>query len=306
MTRRSAFIRLFCVALIWGCNNVIMSYLLHGFSPIFLSFVRILMTTLLLVFMGLRDTASLHRPSKRQWFQLVAAGFFGTFLNQIFAFTGLKYTTAAETALINALGPIATLILARYFLNERFTVFKSLGALLSFLGVIVIIWFKDGSSGLSIGDIFIFGAMLSFAISTIYVRKLMVSLTPYDVTLFSTMIACLFLGSSAGVEWAGGGLKLSLSPYMWMLIAFIGIIGQCLTGLWWNSGIEVVGAGTTAMFINIPPFVTLIVAHYALGDAIYPAQVIGGIFVLSGVLLANKQASPPVIKNNEEKAKISS
>jgi drug/metabolite transporter (DMT)-like permease len=273
--------------MLWGVNYVISSYLLHDFSPIFLSFVRICLTSVFLLSVGLLGN-QLRRPTKREWGWLAGAGVFGTLLNQTFYFTGLKQSTAGNASLIIALAPIATLILARIFLKERFTLFKVIGALVGLAGVVTIVTVGgEGSFGVTLGDVYLLGAMLTLSISLLFIRRLTESMSSYLITIYSTVLGSVLMSLPAGGEALQGGTMFSHSVGMWVLMIAAGIGAQGLAGFWWNKGVAEIGASKASMFMNIPPFIALVVAHFALGDPIHLTQIIGGVLVLGGVAITN-------------------
>lgn len=288
MSDRIILLRLFGVSLLWGCNYVASAYLLRDFSPIFLSFSRLLLTSLFLITIGLVN-GRMRRPSFQQWIILLFAGFFGTLLNQIFYFTGLQDSTAGNAALIIGLTPIATIFLARIFLDETITVYKISGAALALVGVGLIVVFGGKSIGISKGDIYLLSAMLALSVSLLFIRKLTVTMTSYDVTILATVIGTVLMMPAAVVEAAQGHMHISVHLTMWIVLSSAAIFGQGLAGFWWNQGIAVVGASTSSMFMNIPPFVAIIVAFLVLGDSIQVAQIAGGILILAGVAISNRR-----------------
>ncbi|WP_027417194.1 DMT family transporter [Aneurinibacillus terranovensis] len=287
--QKSALLGLFGVSLLWGCNYVVSAFLLRAFSPIFLSFARISMTSLFLFFVALK-VGGLRRPTKHEWFLLAGTGIFGTLFNQIFYFTGLHQSTASNAALIIAMSPVATTILERIFLKVPLTLTKVIGALFGLGGVIVIVGFQGESLGVTSGDLYLLFAMLALSISLLFIRGLTHSMSSYAVTIFSTILGSILMAPAAAGEAIFGHIEMSHSLLFWMLMCTAGIIAQGMAGFWWNRGVSVVGAGTASMFMNIPPFIALIVGHWVLGDAIRTAQVIGGFLVLSGVFIANQSS----------------
>jgi drug/metabolite transporter (DMT)-like permease len=51
------------------------------------------------------------------------------------------------------------------------------------------------------------------------------------------------------------------------------------------------------MFMNIPPFIAIIVSFFALGDPIRAAQIAGGILILAGVAIANMKHRQPQVSS---------
>jgi drug/metabolite transporter (DMT)-like permease len=278
---------LFGVSLLWGFNYIASAYLLNYFSPVFLSFARISITSLFLLLVALK-LRGLRKPTKREWQLLAGAGIFGTLFNQVFYFTGLRHSTAANASLIIAMAPIVTTVLERVFLKVPFTSAKVIGALFSLAGVVAIVSFNGQSFGISGGDIYLLLAMLGLSISLLFIRGLTGSMSSYAVTIFATILGSLLMAPAAGGEALLGGAVVSADIWVWLLLAAAGVFAQGMAGFWWNRGVSVIGAGTAAMFMNIPPFIALVAGHFILHNAVYVTQIFGGILVLVGVFIANK------------------
>lgn len=287
--QKSALLGLFGVSLLWGCNYVVSAYLLRFFSPVFLSFARISMTSLFLFCLALK-IKGLRRPTRKEWLLLAGAGIFGTLFNQIFYFTGLRDSTAANAALIIAMTPVATIILERIFMKVALTPAKAVGTLFSLAGVFVIVGMQGQSFGLSVGDIYLLLAMLTLSISLLFIRGLTDSMSSYSVTIYATILGSILMAPAAAGEAVLGHTIISHRAYVWVLMGLAGVVAQGLAGFWWNRGVSVVGAGMASMYMNIPPFIALLAGHFALGDAIYGAQLVGGGLVLLGVFVANQGA----------------
>lgn len=281
-----AFLSLFLVSVLWGCNYPISAYLLQGFSPVFLSTVRICFTSLFLLIVAMVHKG-IRRPTCSEWKLLFGAGIFGTLINQTFYFTGLHHTTPANASLIIALAPIATIFLERIIFKVKFTIKKSTGALISLIGVFSIIGVAGGSIGISWGDLNIVVAMLCLSISLLFIRALSKTMNTYIITIYATVLGSVLMIPAAGVEGMVSGTVISHSVIMWVLLISAGILAQGIAGFWWNRGVSEVGAGTASMFMNIQPFVAILASHFILGDPILVSQILGGILVLLGVFIAN-------------------
>lgn len=298
MDKTKAYGRLFVVAVIWGCNYVVTAYLLREFSPLALSFVRYVLITVFLALVGYMSKEKVNRPTSREWRLIVLSALIGTSLNQIFYFSGFMYSTAGNAALILALTPAVTMLLARFYLGESLNASKLSGAGLALAGVVMIVLFSSREIGISLGDTLLLISMLCGAVNMLMIRTLSRTMTPVNITIYTAFFGTAFLFPAPAAEAALGHLTLSGHAGMWIALILIAIIGQGFTALWWNRGISEVGASVSAMFMNIPPFVAVIAGHFVLGDPINPSQIFGGLLILSGVLLSNwsalKRSAPDV------------
>ncbi|MDF2836896.1 MAG: family transporter [Paenibacillus sp.] len=286
MADRTVFLKLWAVSLLWGGNYVASAYMLRDFSPIFLSFARLVVMSLFLISVAIINK-SMRWPTKREWGLLLIVGITGTLINQLFYFTGLQESTPGNAALIIALSPITTTLLARIFLKEMFTAQKLVGAIVALVGVVCIVLFGGKELGISHGDVFLLAAMLGMSASLLFIRKLTSAMSAYEVTIYSTVIGTILMSPAVAVEAVAGDLHASDQLMMWVLLVCVAVIGQGLAGFWWNSGIAAAGASVSAMFMNIPPFIAIIVSHFVLGDPILLTQIGGGILILTGVAITN-------------------
>lgn len=299
MSTRVAYLQLVIVSFLWGGNYVVSAYLLHGFSPIALGFLRMTATTLLITLPSL-VTRNLRWPDRREWGLIAGMAFFATLLNQVLYFSGLQHSTPGNASLIIALSPLATILLARMFLREIITFWKALGALIGFAGVAVIVLSSTVTHSHAqsvIGDVYLFGAMLALSISLIFVRRLSATMPTYTMTVFASLVGMGMMAPAAAVEVGLHHSRIAHSVGVWFLLITASALAQGLAGFWWNQGVAVVGASASSMFMNIPPFIALFVAHVLLHDAIHGTQIIGGIAILGGVLIANRH---PRIKRSPE------
>ena len=70
---------------------------------------------------------------------LLLLGVFGIVGYHFFFFSSLRYTAVANTAIINALSPVITMVAAGVLLGERLTRRNYLGVALAFIGVMVLL-----------------------------------------------------------------------------------------------------------------------------------------------------------------------
>lgn len=281
---KSAFIGLFAVTVLWGISYVLSAYLLRGFSPVLLSFLRILVTGLILL--AISRAQPLQQPTRTEWLLLLASSFFFTFIQQPLYFLGLQYSTAANGALIYAVAPLATLLLEAIFFRVRLEGRKLGGAVLGFSGVLAIVASGRTAFGVSIGDLYLIIAMLGFSISLLFIPRLSQRLSAFTVNLYSTLVGGTLMLPIAAGEGMLGKLEASGEGMMWVLLVVASLL-NVLAGWWWTRGVAVVGAGTASLFNNLPPFIALLAGYLILGDAIEVTQFLGGFIILAGVFISN-------------------
>lgn len=285
--QKSALIRLFGVAIIWGINYVLSAYLLHAFSPILLSFLRIIIGFAILM-LFLFKASGVQRPTKAEWLLLLCSSVFFILIQQPLYFLGLQYSTPANASLIYAVAPVVTLFLEAVFLKAKVSSVKMIGALLGFVGVLVIVGFNGKAFGVSLGDLYLLIAMLGMSISLLFTPRLYRRMSAYSISIFSSIVGMVLLLPMVYGEKRLNLLEVSGDWLIWALLIAMSVL-TALAGLWWIRGVAIVGPGRASLFNNIPPFVALLMGFLILGDAINWTQILGGILVLAGVFISNRK-----------------
>jgi len=283
---RSYLLLLFCVTL-WGSNFVFGSILVKHFPPLLLADVRLWFTSLFLLGYAW-FTKRFVKIGRREWGLLILLGLIGTLANQAAYFHGLLTTDATTASLILSLAPIATALLASVFLKERYTPRMMAGSLLALCGTVLVVGIGEGLS-LSQGVLLIFLAMITFSMSMIIVRKLTERLHPFIATVYSTVTGTLFL-TPAALLTTDPAQPVSHELWAWVLLIFTAIVMQGVCGIVWNQQLKVVGTGKAAIFLNLQPFVAMLVGFLLLGSPVTATQIVGSILIVSGVIVATVQA----------------
>ncbi|BFT69577.1 DMT family transporter [Paenibacillus sp. P36] len=279
---RSYLLLIFCVT-VWGSNFVFGNILVQQFSPLFIAMARLLFISLFLIVY----TWIWHRflpISKQEWKLLILLGIIGVFINQWSFYQGLETADPTTSALILALTPITTALLAALFLKETLSISMLVGSLMAILGIFLVV-FNGSRLVFHIGHLWIFITMITFAISIVLVRLLARRLPPIIITVYSTLVG---FGTMVPIVLAGGtGWNISHEAWAWILLIVTAILMHGIVTLVWNSQLQKVGAAKAAMFSNLEPFVAMIVGYLVLGQLVTSQQMFGSVFIVGGVTLAS-------------------
>ena len=140
------WIYLFLLSIIWGSSYMLIKKGLVGLSPIQLASFRIVMTSFILIFFGLRHVKNL---SREKWKWLSVTGFFGTFFPTfLFAYSETKIDSSV-VAVLNGLTPLFTLFIAVLFFGYTFRKLQFVGVAVGLLGTIMLIYDQYSSKSFS-------------------------------------------------------------------------------------------------------------------------------------------------------------
>ncbi|WP_312096704.1 DMT family transporter [Niallia sp.] len=274
------FILVFCVV-IWAANYLARQLLLTNFSSLFLSAFSLTVVSIFFIIVVFL-TKSFVKVTKQELILFLLAGFIGLIFNQIFLFTGLRYSTASNASLIFSMAPLITALLARVILKEKITRHLIIGSIIALLGVYFVLS-ANGRFEYNIGDILLFGATVTFSCNLIFVRMLSQRLSPLIITTYSFFIASLmfdpFILLSTDSNWN--------QPLIMWLLAFLSVlIGQGITTLMWNNTMQTVGAAKSTVVLNLQPIITLLLDYWIYNTKVSSLQLIGTTLVIYGVLLS--------------------
>ncbi|MED1915535.1 DMT family transporter [Bacillus thuringiensis] len=292
---RSYLLLIFCVTA-WGSNFVFGKMLVAEFSPLFLSAMRLLFIVLFLLIWS-RGRLKMPKLSRTDWLLLAILGVVGVFINQWSFYKGLVTADPTTSALILALTPITTALLAALFLKESLTGRMAIGSVIGTSGVLFVIY-TGAELHFDVGILWIVLTMLTFATSIILVRLLGHRLPPLVTTLVSNLIGFGSMLPFVLISIPTATVSTSLSS--WLLLFVTAVVMHGIVSLIWNSQLQKVGAAKAAMFANLEPFIAMLFGLLLLAKPVTAVQFFGAILIIAGVSLTTTSKEP------REKKKLSS
>ncbi len=147
-----------------------------------------------------------------------------------FTYTGLSLTESSKTAIIKQIGALLYVCFSFLFFKENKLTFKKLfGAVLGFMGIIVINW---GSGGISfnIGDFIIILASFCTVFSNVISKKVLKKIEPITMTGISQ----LFGGAVLLLVGIILGDKMNFDITKWYIFTYICIASIFSYCIWFN------------------------------------------------------------------------
>ena len=207
-------------------------------------------------------------------------------LNQFLFLYGIKYTTAANAALLYATTPVLVLVFSHFVLQEKLTKLKIAGVLTAFCGVSLII-FEHGislSSDYTFGNIIMFIAVIAWSLYTIQGKPMVVKYGAFHVASLS-MIGGMILFLPLGIYGISRFDLSTLTTAHWEGILYLGLGTSVASYFLWYYAIGKMETTKVAIFANAQPVVTSILAYFFLHQTITLHFAFGAIVTLLGVLL---------------------
>ncbi len=277
--------------LLSGGTHVVAKAATNTVPPVVLTFLRTLISSTLYV----AYIIYAKLPFKYRGKDLVSIFFLGLIsvpVNQFIFLYGIKRTTATNAALLYSLTPVIVMFISHFYLKEKITLSKALGALIALSGVIIIIGEKGITLGLTYikGDLLVFSAVVAWAMYTVLGRKLVIKHGAINTTIYSALIGSIAF-SPFGVAASVNYRYSEISTGTWMEIIYLGIITSIVGYVLWYYALSKIDATKVAVFTNGQPIATAILSAIFLGQVITTTFIIGAVITITGVLITQQNPS---------------
>jgi len=283
---------------VWGASFVATKISLQYVSPNTVVWLRF---TMGMVVLGLAVVLykQFSLPVGKDWGYFAILGFLGITFHQWLQSTGLLTAQATTTAWIITSTPIFIALLGFFVLKERLVWYQVAGIVLAAFGVLLIVTKGNllnlASGGLSTpGDFLVLVSAVNWAVFSTLSRS---GLKKHSATLMMFYVMTFGWIFTSILFFAGPGITeiYSIPWNGWIAIAFLGIFCSGIAYIFWYDALQVLPVAQTGAFLYLEPIVTVIVAAILLREALLLATLIGGITIILGVWLVNRQDQIPKV-----------
>ena len=287
----SPYLLLATANLFWAGNWIVGRGMRADVPPIALSFWRWIIALACLLPLAWphlkRDRAVLLAG----WRSLAVLGILGTCLYNALTYLGLQQTEAINGLLLNSFIPIVIVALAWVFQGKRLRGGEALGIAASFAGVLTIVARGDPHNllllTLNLGDIWILLSVVAWAVYTLLLPK-----RPAAHPL-SFLFAIAAIGVTATLPiylWEiASGRHIHNSVGAWLAIGYAGVFPAFLGFIFWNKGVEQVGASKAGLFIHLLPAFGILLAAVFLGERLLSFHYAGIALIFGGIFLTMRR-----------------
>lgn len=274
--------------LFWAGNMTVGRAARHVMGPWALVGARAVLSSILLLIL-LRFLRSRWEPRlSTDWKRLLFMSFSGVAAYQAALYVALRFTDSVNVALISATTPLVTIFLARLVASGLVVGAQVFGGLLSLFGVIVILsrgsWAYLLRFDFNFGDMLILVSVLLWSGYAIAGQKVMRERSMLSVTTIITLMSVPMLLPVAG--WELSRQPLEFTPQVAGVVGYVTLFAGVAAMLCWNHGVKILGPAEAMAFMNMTPIYTAVAAAVFLSEPPSLPQLIGGIVVVAGCLLA--------------------
>jgi drug/metabolite transporter (DMT)-like permease len=276
---------------VWGGSFIATKIAVGQVSPTTVVWLRFAMGIPLILF-AVVIRKQFAFPKGNEWWYFALLGFLGISFHQWLQSNGLQTAQATTTAWIISTSPAFIAVLGWMVLKEKLLLHQSLGIGLSMLGVLAVVSKGDfaalavGKFGTT-GDFLILISSVNWAVFSILSRHGLKSHPSTRMTFWVMTLGWLFTSAAfvAGKNYTEFSL---LDTRGWWAMIFLGVLTTGFAYIAWFDALSQLPAAQTGAFLFIEPLTSMVVAANILGEKITLISVFGGVVILFGIWMVNR------------------
>lgn len=253
--------------LFWGGNAIAGKLAVGHVSPFLLTSLRWLIAVIVLTPFALTPLkADWHRirPQLLLMFALGAVGF--TVFNNLM-YLALTATSAINVAIIQSAMPLFVFMLSALFFAVKVNKLQLIGSPITIFGVLVIAfqgrWSFVLEHSLNYGDLIMLMAVFAYGVYSVFLSK------KPNIHWLSTMVvlaSAALLSSIPFTVFEGVSGRLTLPDLTgWSVVLYTAVFASIGSQVFWIRSVELIGANTTSVYINLVPLFGSLLAVLLLG-----------------------------------------
>lgn len=281
---------LIVLSLTWGSSFILIKNGLNAFSPYQVGALRMIVAAGVLSIWGVKNLLQIPK-AKIKW--IVIAGLNGNFIPMFLFPIAQTSVSSAMAGILDSLVPIFVLLFGSLFFKNRPTQNQIIGAMIGFLGAIVLIGF-----GNTTGENSLFHCILIVLATAMYgLNGLILSNKLHDIPSFklSSALFTVWLIPSIIVLCATGFFStFEGTAIQWESLGYItilGLVGTAVAMMLFYRLIQTTSPIFASMTTYLMPIVSVFWGFLS-GESITMYHIIGFVLILTSVYLIQLKSKP--------------
>lgn len=283
-------IALVVVQILFGINYAVSKMIVQALPPLVWASARLCVASviMLVISFGLRRSHRL-RFSRDIFLYLVVFSLMGIIINQASFLVGLRYTTSTNSAIINSLIPILTLIIVIVRGQERIRLVNGVGFALALSGVLIL----QRVETFSLAHTHVFGDFLtlincmSYALFLSYAKKFLETHDRVWTTTWMFVFGSIGMGVLAAPDWAQATPPQFTAPLIAGMIYSV-ICGTIITYFLNMWALARTASSSVALYIYLQPIVAAILALVVFNEPVSKRSLVAMLLIFSGMLVETR------------------
>jgi len=278
-----------CV-LFWSGNFIVGRDINTTIDPVQLAFFRWISVAFFLIPFVIKDFKNIILIFKQNFIILNLLAILSVTGYNTLLYHGLQTTQATNALLLNSIVPVEILLLSFFILQIKIVFKQFIGILLSLCGVVFLVVKGDISLlktlEFNTGDLWILGAGLTWALYSVLMK-----FKPKGLSILSFLSLLTYIGLFwLYLVYIASGYSfeddITLMQDNYLIIIYISVFTSILSYIFWNLGVEKIGANQTGQFTHLMPLFGSILAYIFLGEVLHLYHLVGAVIIIVGIYLS--------------------
>lgn len=226
---------------------------------------------------------------RNEWPHLFLLSILAIPINQVLFLIGLSYTLPTHPALLYATTPVWVYLLSVWRGEERTSPKKTIGIAVALAGVIAFFLEKGIALRLDylFGDSLVMIAVLAWAGYSVLGRPLAQKRGVMNVTASASIIGTAVF-FPFGLYFAYQFDYSCVTAIGWGGVAYTAVLTSVVAYTIWYWAIKRTAPSRVAIFMNLQPVTTAIMAYFLFGERLSAGSILSGIVILMGVYITQR------------------
>jgi drug/metabolite transporter (DMT)-like permease len=279
--------------LLWAGNAIVGRLVRDAVPPMTLNLLRWTIALAVLVPLGWRTLRGGHGVLAG-WRRYALLGLLGIGMYNSLQYLALQSSTPINVTLVASGLPVWMMLVGRLFYGVPVRPRQVVGAVLSIIGVLVVLCRGELAHLLALrlvaGDLYMILATIAWSFYS------WMLLQPADdpalrgdwAAFLAAQVGYGLLWSAAfaGVEWGIGAHPVAWSPAVAAALLFVAICPAVLAFAMWGAGVRRAGPSIGAFFVNLTPLFTALLSSAFLGELPHPYHALAFALIVGGILVS--------------------
>jgi drug/metabolite transporter (DMT)-like permease len=283
--KKKALLATGLAGVMWGTSFPAIKFGLRYMDAYSFAFLRFLVASLIMLSILLTTKNFQFKLDKKRLTLFLGVTNGVAYLLQ---YAGMVFTTASKASLFVNLSAVWVALLSPIVLKEHLGSKKTLGVIVSLLGVFFVttnLNWASLSQGVLMGDLLVVSCGVLWAFFMVYNKPL--ATTNKNLFPYMTWILLFTLIPMLPPAVFSGGAVFPLPLEAWLTIFYTAIFCWVLPYYLWLKGLKHISATTSAVVLLIEIIVAMIIATLALGEVLTLISGIGALFIILAILLVS-------------------
>lgn len=282
--------------LIWSVSFVATKVALQTFPPLGLGLIRFALASLLLgSLLAIRKEVKITAPVDMA--KLALSGLLGITVYFSLENTGVKYSTAADAALIVSSYPAITMLLETLFFRERFPPITYIGVGMAIAGVYMIVATgqSSGATGRLYGDLLLLLAGVVWTFYNFITRTVVANYSMTTITFYQTLAGAIGFVPLIFLEADHWTMPTKNSL---LAVIYLGVFCSLLAFYLYAYGLRQVTPSSAVILMNLVPVCGVLFSVVILKEVVHKQQIMGGLVIMTGIMFSILSIKKPAKAEN--------